>query len=225
MSDIYPRSSFPIYLNIPVGLIGMDVVFYMRPNTVNTMRSYLQVGYPLCALYLQKKLTSTERMNMTKETRVVMSFSVTSGNLYNIKDKMRIVQSWFSEENKKILYGTNDSGMLMFNSEYKDLNVLCVSEFGNTRTAIKIVPAVIEVGNGVLQPGVIFYINKQDNGILMRESEILRFCDFILGFEFVTYANFVMSCVDYADKCGQLISYEEMLRRMQMNRSYDTNIR
>src|SRR5699024_8471247 len=115
-----PRSSFPIYLNIPVGLIGMDVVFYMRPNTVNTMRSYLQVGYPLCALYLQKKLTSTERMNMTKETRAVMSFSVTSGNLYNIKDKMRIVQSWFSEENKKILYGTNDSGMLMFNSEYKD---------------------------------------------------------------------------------------------------------
>ena len=59
----------------------------------------------------------------------------------------------------------------------------------------------------------------------MRESEILRFCDFILGFEFVTYANFVMSCVDYADKCGQLISYEEMLKRMQMNRSYDTNIR
>lgn len=221
MSEIYYKPNYPIYFSIPLPISGIDLMVYMRMNGVNTMRSYYQVGYPTIILYLQKHVTVQQRNQMSNEYKIALSYPITLGNLYMVKEKFKEVLNWFNEDNLKLLYGVNDRGMLIFNSEYSSLNMLCVTETGSKRTALKIVPTVVETANEQYQPGVVVYINKKDNAILLKESEIKRLCEFIISFDFISMSNFIINCMHYSEETGQFLSYDEVLKRMEMNHSYD----
>lgn len=225
MSDIFYKPNYPLYMNIPLGINQLELTLYIKPNSVNTMKSYYQVGYPNCVLYLQKKISSQQRYQLSKEGRASLSFPITLSNIYYIKEKFKTILSWFNDENKRLLYGKNDDGTLLFNSEYSNLNILCVSEYGSIKTALKIVPTIVEVANGIMQPGAILYINRQEHSIILRENEIIRLASFILSFNHIMYTKFVFSCMNYANETGQLIPYDEIMRRMEMNHTYDPNFK
>lgn len=217
--------SQPIYMTIPITINSLEFTLYIKPGIVNTMKSYYQVGFPLSVLYIQKKIPQYQKTQITKEMRNTLSFPITLSNIYDAKMKFKAVLSWYTDENKKLLYGVNNTGQVMFNSEYASLNALFVTEFGSIRTAMKIIPSVIEVAANIYEPGAILYINKQENSIRLREKEIIRLASFIINFDHTIYTNFAMSCMDFAHKTGNLFSYEEVQRRMEINKMYDNNLR
>ena len=81
MSDIFYKPNYPLYMNIPLGINQLELTLYIKPNSVNTMKSYYQVGYPNCVLYFQKKISSQQRYQLSKEGRASLSFPITLSNI------------------------------------------------------------------------------------------------------------------------------------------------
>ena len=213
----------PITFSIPVDIKAIDVMFWMRPFTVDTLNSRYRINYPYATLYIQKNVDYRTRQVMDPAKAAALSFAINPDILENVKDMFREAMSWFSEENLSLLYGKNDDGLLLFNSEYQKLNAICVNEYGRTKTALKITPTVIEIGNGVTAPGVIFYINMMENGVPLRVHELKRLGNFILDFNFIPYTNFAMQCFQYSLATGSLLSREQVQKRLDAQRNYNTN--
>lgn len=215
----------PLSFTIPLELPNVDVIFWMRQFTTDTMNSRYRINYPVSTLYLQRVVSYNDRQAMDQAAQAALSFSITQYNLDDVKDMFREVLSWFTEENKNLLYGRNDDGVLLFNSDYQKLNAMYVNEFAKVKTALKVVPTVIEVGNNVMEPGVVFYINKVENGIILQEYQIKRLCRFILDFNFIPYTQFAMQCFQYSLATGAVLSREQVQQRLDAQRQYNTNFR
>lgn len=223
-NDAY-NPGMPISFSIPLDIKAIDVMFWMRPFTVDTLNSRYRINYPYATLYIQKVVDYNARKAMDPAKAAALSFAVNQDMLESVKDMFREAMSWFSEENLSILYGKNDDGLLLFNSEYQKLNAIAVNEYGNTKTALKITPTVVEIGNGVTAPGVVFYINLMENAILLREYELRRLGEFILDFNFIPYTQFAMQCFQYSLSTGSLLSREQVQKRLDSQRQYNTNFR
>ena len=225
MSEELKPIGMPISFNIPLDIPNIDIIFWMRPFTTSTLLKRYKIDYPFSTLYIQKSISYNERKAMDPILASSLSFSITPNILNGVKEIFKEAKSWFTEENLSVLYGMNDEGILMFNSEYKKLNALYVNEYGSSKTALKIVPTVIEVGNNVMKPGVIFYINLTANGIALRDFEFIRLADFILDFNFITYNQFAMQCFDHCLLTGSILSREQIQERLNYQRQYNTNFR
>lgn len=215
----------PLSFTIPLEIPSIEVMFWMRQFTTDTLNTRFRINYPFTVLYIQRVVQYKDRQMMDKNGQSMLSFCITQNILDEVKDMFKEVKSWFTEENKKILYGRNDEGVLMFNSDYQKLNAICVNEFGKVKTALKVVPTVVEVGNQVMEPGVILYINLAENGILLREYQIKRLCQFILDFNFIPYTQFAMQCFQHSLVTGSILSREQVQQRLDAQRQYNTNFR
>ena len=216
-------NNLPITFNIPINISGIDVIFWMRQFTIDTMMKNYKMNYPNPILYLQKQTTYHQRQSMDPDSAKALSFAISNYNLYEVQEIFREASNWFTPENIEILYGSTDSGVLVFNNDYSKLNVLYTNDFGNIKTAIKIVPTTVEVAQGVYKPGVVFYINKQENGIIIKGTEFLRLCNFIEKFNFETYVQFTLSCFNHCAATNSIISQEEVQKRLNAMRTYNTN--
>lgn len=215
----------PLSITIPLDLPNIEIMFWMRQFTTDTLNTRYRINYPYTALYIQKTVQYKDRQMMDKDAQSMLSFCITQNSLDDVKEMFREVYSWFTEKNKEILYGRNDDGMLMFNSDYQKLNAIYVNEFAKVKTVLKVAPTVIEVGNQVMEPGVVFYINRAENGILLREYQIKRLCKFILDFNFIPYTQFAMQCFQHSLATGAILTREQVQQRLDAQRQYDTNFR
>ena len=218
-------NGMPLSFSIPLDIPNIDVMFWMRQFTTDTMNTRYKINYPFTTLYIQKVVQYKDRQLMDPNTQSMLSFSITPNILDDVKDMFKEVLSWFTVENKNILYGKNDEGLLMFNSDYQKLNAICVNEYGKVKTAMKIVPTVVEIGNQVMEPGVVFYINSTDNGIILREYQIKRLCRFIIDFNFIPYTQFAMQCFQHCLITGSILTREQVQQRLDAQRQYNTNFR
>ena len=215
----------PLSFTIPLEIPNIEVMFWMRQFTTDTLNTRYRINYPFTSLYIQRVVQYNDRQMMDKNAQSMLSFCITQNILDDVKSMFREVYSWFTEENKKILYGRNDEGILMFNSDYQKLNAICVNEFGKVKTALKVVPTVVEVGNQVMEPGVILYINLAENGIVLREYQIKRLCRFIDEFNFIPYTQFAMQCFQHSLITGSILTREQVQQRLDAQRQYNTNFR
>lgn len=225
MTDNSFNPGMPLTFTIPLDIKGLELTFWMRPFTTDTLNTRYRINYPMSTLYLQKSVEYKERQAMDPGTVASLSFSITPDILDSVKDMFREALSWFTEQNLSLLYGKNDDGVLLFNSEYQKLNAICVNEYGRAKSALKIVPTVIEIGNNVMAPGAIFYINMVANGIILRDYELIRLGNFILDFNFIPYTQFAMECFQYSLATGSLLSREQVQKRLDSQRQYNTNFR
>lgn len=217
--------TLPLTINIPINVPKLEAIFWMRQFTIDTMMKRYQINYPSATLYLQKSTTYDERKNIDPNAAALLSFAITEYNIDEVKDIFSQALNWFTDENVKLLYGKNDDGVLMFNSEYSKLGALYVDEYSRVKTALKIVPTVVEVGIGVMVPGVVFYINQMDNGIIFKYSEFKRLANFILRFNFIPYIQFAMQCFQYSITTGSLLTREQVQQRYEAQKQYNTNFR
>lgn len=215
----------PITFTIPLELPNIELTFWMRQFTTDTMNTRYRINYPYASLYIQKVVPYADRQAMDPATQDALSFCINDNILVDVKEMFREVLTWFEEKNKEILYGRNDAGLLMFNTDYQKLCAIYVNEFSRVKTALKIVPTVVEVGNQVYEPGVVFYINLAENGIVLREYQIKRLCRFILDFNFIPYTQFAMNCFQHSIVTGSLLSREQVQQRLEMQRQYNTNFK
>ena len=185
----------------------------MRPFYVDTNKSYYKIYEPRSTLYIKKKLKYDVAMALTKEQKDSLSYSITSYNFYDIKEIFEIAASWFEPDNIKELYGTNNEGMLVFNMDYKNLNVFHVDEFSSIKTSLKIVPCPVEVGYMKYVPGVVLYLNKLENSIILSGKEFLRLARFIINFDFLKYEQHLMNCFMYAKLNKSVNSIEVVEKR------------
>ncbi len=219
------NTGFPISFNIPLNISNLDILFWMRPFTTDTLNKRYRINYPYSILYLQKVIPYSERQSMDPGSANSLSFTITPNNLNDVKETFKEAKSWFNEENVKVLYGVSDSGALMFNSEYSKLNAIYVNEFGSSKSVIKIVPTVIEVGNEVMKPGAVLYINLLANAIVLRDYELIRLANFINEFNFITYNQFALQCFDHCLLTGNILSREQIEQRLNYQKQYNTNIK
>ena len=215
--------TLPLTLNIPLNVPKLDAMFWMRQFTTDTMMKRYQINYPSATLYLQKTTTYDERKNLDSSSLSMMSFAITEYNLDGVKDVFKEATSWFTDENINILYGKNDEGLLMFNSDYSKLGALYVDEFSRVKTALKIVPTVVEVGVGVMVPGVVLYINQLENGVILKYQEFKRLANFILRFNFIPYMQFAMECFHHSIITGSLLTREQVQQRYEAQKQYNSN--
>ena len=225
MSGPFYTPGYPLTLTIPLGMKELEFTYWMRPFTIETMKKTYRVNHPYSTLYIKKKVDYKAREVMDPTALASLSFSVNSYNLESVKNIFREVLTWFEDENKNLLYGRNDSGTLIFNSDYQKLNALHSDVFSGVRTALQIVPTVVEIGQGVMEPGVVFYINQKANAIVLREYEIRRIANFMLNFSFIAYDQFLLSCFNYCRETGAILTYEQVQQRFEAQRQYDTNLR
>ena len=223
-SDTF-NPGMPITITIPLELKNVEVIFWMRPFTTDTLKTRYKINHPYSSLYIQRVLPYNDRQNLDPASNASLSFCVSQFNLEDVKEMFREALSWFTSENMNILYGKNDEGLLMFNSEYQKLSAICVNEYGKAKTALKIVPTVVEVGNNIYEPGVIFYINMVANGIVMRVYELKRLANFIIDFNFIPYNQFALQCFQHCLTTGAILSREQVQKRLDSQRQYNTNFR
>ena len=112
------NGSMPITFNIPLDLPNIDLTFWLRQFTTDTLGKRYKINYPYASLYIQKVVPYSDRQQMDPNKASMLSFTVSEYNLDNVKEMFSEVLSWFTSENKKMLYGKNDNGILMFNSDY-----------------------------------------------------------------------------------------------------------
>lgn len=217
------KSSMPITFSIPLDLPNIDLTFWLRQFTTDTMAKRYRVNYPYATLYIQKAVSYSARQQMDPHAAAALSFAVSEYNIDGVKEMFSEVASWFTSENKKLLYGKNDNGLLMFNSDFEKLCAMYVNEYNGVKTVLRVIPTVVEVGNQVMEPGVVFYINMKENGIVLREYQIKRLCNFIERFNFIAYIQFAMQCFQYSLITGNLLSREEMQKRLDAQRQYNSN--
>ena len=215
----------PITFSIPLEIPELDIIFWLRHFSTETLNTRYKLGYPYATLYLQKIVSYNDRAIMDADSKSALSFPITEYNIYDVKDMFTDILNWYSDDGKQLLYGRTDDGMLMFNSEYSKLNASFVNVYGKVKTVIKAVPTVVEIGNQVMEPGAVLYINRKANSIVLRENQIKKLCRFILDFNFIAYTNFALECFNHCMITGTLISREEVQRRLESQRQYNTNFR
>ena len=217
------HNGYPLTFSIPVDIRDLDLIFWMRPFTIDTLQTRYRMNYPYSALYLQKNIPYANRKAMDPAAVKALSFQITSHILPDVQNIFKMAEDWFTDESIKELYGVNDEGTLIFNMDYKDLSATCANEYGNARTAIQLVPAPIEIGQGVIEPGVILYINKKENAIILRKYQLLRLANFFKHFSFIAYTQFAMSCFQYCLTTNSILTYEQVRRRMEQQPQFNSN--
>lgn len=179
-------------------LKDLELIYWLRPFTVDVLKTRYRLNYPFRCLYLQKTVSYSIKQEMHPDDTKLLSFQVTENNLEEIKELFEKVGTWFTEDGIKELYGVNDDGLLMFNMEYKDLKASYANEFAGTRAALQVVPAPVEVAKDKLEPGVVIFINKKDNTVVLRTYQIKRLLKFFKHFDFMEYDKFAMQAFQYA---------------------------
>ena len=201
---------YPLTFTISTDVRELEFVFWMRPFTIEVMKTRYQLNRPHCVLYLQKVVPYQVKKNMSPSDANALSFQITESNLFDVQEMFEKVDSWFTEESIRELYGVNDAGMLLFNMEYKDLKATCVDETASTKRAIQIVPAPVEIAKDKLEPGVILFINRKENAIVLQRRQYMRMSQFIRNFNFQAYMQFAMTCFQYSLTNENIISREEV---------------
>lgn len=218
-------NQYSMSLSIPTDIKELELIYWLRPYTVDVLNTRFRINPPGSSLYIQKVVSYQARKAMNPDDAKLLSFMVSPSNLQDVKDAFEKVDSWFTEESLKELYGVNDEGNLMFNMEYRDLKALCVDENGAVKTALKIVPAPVEIGNEKLEPGAILFINRQANAIILRTRQIRRLARFFLDFSFIAYDQYVMACFQYALANKNIISQKEAQQIARDQSSYNPNFK
>ena len=198
-------NSYPLTFNIPSNIKELDLIFWIRPFTIETQAKRFRMNFPHFSLYMQKSIPYQDLKALNQDQRKGLSFQIDYTNLYNVKSVFRIVETWFDEENLKELYGTRDDGQLIFNMEYKDLKAGFVDEFALVKQAFQFIPAPIQISYNQIEPGVILYINRKENYIVLRNHQILFLCDFFKRFDLNEYGMLALQSFQYSLTNGNIL--------------------
>lgn len=209
---------------IPSTIKDITFKYWLSGISVDTYAKRYQLQYPKEYLYIALNRSYNDIMQLPEQDRKLLTYTVSNYNLIEIQEMFETALQWFTPENKEVLYSKTENGTLVFNGEYNNLSVKHVDEYSNIRTALKICPAIIEVGASVYEPGVILYINRSSNTVLIKESQFRRFARFIIGFRFETYTSFALQCFGYAEKTGSIVTEDEVKKRLKFQRMYNSNI-
>lgn len=201
---------YPLTFTISTDVRELEFIFWMRPFSAEVQKTRFQLNRPFVSLYMQKVVPYTIRKDMPTDAVNSLAFQITEANLFDVQEMFDKVDTWFTEESIKELYGTNDSGMLMFNMEYKDLKATCVDETSSIKKALQVVPAPVEIGKDMMEPGVVIFINRQENAIVLRMNQYKRLSKFIHNFNFLAYMQYAMTCFQYALSNGNVIEKNEL---------------
>lgn len=201
---------FPLTFSISTDVRDLEFVFWMRPFSVEVMKTRYLLNRPFVTLFMQKVVPYQLRKDMSPADSSALSYNITEANLFDVQEMFSKVDTWFSEESIRELYGTNDRGMLMFNMDYKDLQATCVDENASVKKALRIVPAPVEVGKDIMEPGAVLFINRQENAIVLRTAQYKRLSNFIHQFSFPAYMQYAMTCFQYALANGNVVGREEL---------------
>ena len=212
-------------LSIPTDIKDLEMIYWLRAFTVDVLNTRYRLNPPGSSLYLQKVIPYQNRKAMNPDLVKLLSFTVTPSNLENVKDMFDRLESWFTDESIKELYGVNDEGNLMFNMEYRDLKAMCVDESGAVKTALKVVPAPVAIGQDRLEPGAILFINRQDNSIVLRKQQAKRLARFILDFSFLAYDQYVMTCFQYALANHNILTVQDVNRIAKDQATFNSNFK
>ena len=205
-------NNLSLTMEIPNDIKDLSLIYWMRSFYVETHNTRLKLNHPYSTLYIQKDIPWNLRKDMPRDQQDSMSFMITRNNIVDIQEGFTNVQDWFSRESLKELYGRDDEGHLMFNMDYRDLKVLVADSSGRARKALEIVPAPIEVGQGVLEPGAVIFINNKENSIICRKPQILWLCQFIREFNFYHMDNYLFTAFQYSLVSGNVLSRDETLK-------------
>ena len=218
-------NQYSMSLAIPTDIKELELIYWLRPYTVDVLNTRYRINPPGSTLYLQKVVPYQTKKAMNPDEAKLLSYAITPTNLSDVKDMFEKVASWFTDESLKELYGLNDEGGLMFNMEYKDLKAICVDETSAVKTALKIVPAPVEIGNEKLEPGVVLFVNRQANAIVLRMHQIKRLCRFIHDFSFLAYDQYAMTCFQYALANQNVITQRDANQIANNQASFNTNFK
>ena len=218
-----PYSNFPLTIPISFGIKEIDALYWMRSFTVDTLMKRYRLNKPYSVLYLQKTVAYRDMQAMDPSSKKALSFAVNEYNLDDVKDFFGEIYTWFLPDNVSQLYGENDDGLLVFNMDFKDLCAKVVDEYGMIKTALKCVPTTVEYAHEKYERGVVFFINRHANGVVLRQRQIVRMCKFFEKFDFMAWDQYAMGCFAYAAQLGRILSYEELKQQMDANRQYNSN--
>jgi hypothetical protein len=212
-------------LNIPIGIQNLQVNFWMPSMSIDTLPKNYTMTLPRPHLYLTLKRDYYVLQAMSDADKKSLTFGMSDYNIKDIQEIFRNALEWFTPENKNKLYEKTEDGMLVFNGEYNGLNALYIDKYASVETGLKIAPSVLEIGQGVYAMGVVIYINRKDNYIMLREYEFIRLARFIIEFNFIGYMQFAMQCHQYCLQTGTILSEEEVRRRWEIQRQFNSNIK
>ena len=212
-------------LNILTDIKDLEMIYWVRSFTVEVLKTRFRLNPPGSSLYLQKVIPYQNRKAMDPDLARLLSFTVTPTNIEDVKDMFDRLDSWFTDESIKELYGVNDEGNLMFNMEYRDLKAMCVDDSGAVKTALKVVPAPVAIGQDKLEPGAILFINRQDNSIVLRKHQARRLARFMLDFSFLAYDQYVMTCFQYALANHNILTSQDVNRIANEQSSFNSNFK
>ena len=216
---------FPLSLSIPTDIKNLELTFWMRHYTVETLAKRYRINPPNPQLFLNKFAPYREAEAMGPTFKEALSFAVNANNLEFIKDIFRKLRSWFDEASIKELYGVDDNGMLAFNMDYKDLKLTYAEDTQVGRKALQFVPAPIAVSQTKVEPGAVMYINRKENAITMTKSQVIRLCGFFENFNFTSYVQYVIALFSYAMYTGNLLSQKDIQEMSRNQRRIDSGFR
>lgn len=211
--------------DINLGIKDLKLTYWLRPFQVEELDKRYNVLNPRAALYIQYDPDEPTKKLIGFDNLREASFQVTENNIYEVKRVFSDALSWFEPENIEKLYGRNNEGELIFNSEFKNLNSSYVEEYGSVRKAIQIMPVPITTGYDSYEPGVILYLVRKEFNIRMNGKKLSLLANFVKDFNFVSYNQFMMGCLLYSITTGNFISNTEMKRRAQQEQMRNPNFR
>ena len=224
-STVSSTNQKPLTHIIDLGIKDLQLVYYMRPFQVERQEKRIQILNPRGALYLQYNPDEPTKKLIGYEKLKEASFQITQTNIYEIKRVFSDALSWFEPENLENLFGMNDEGELIFNSEFNNLNSSYVEEYGSIRRAIQIMPVPLSSGYNKSEPGVILYITRKEFNIRMNEIKLRVLAGFLKDFSFIAYNQFLMGCYLYSLATGNVITEEQMQRRAMEEQIRNSNFK
>lgn len=135
------------------------------------------------------------------------SFRINRVNRRRLLRTIETALDWF--KTIEDLFVVKD-GTLYFNTDYNNLkSVYAPKYYENPQQGMKIVPTTIEVGNGVMNEGVILYINRLENHILLLKDELQELYDLLVDFDFAAETLVTYQALEMAIRTNSTVSYEK----------------
>ena len=190
--NIFKTNKYTLTLFIP----PVETVYYTNKYQVN----------PNSVLYLAMPWKAG--MDTTGK-----SFKITIANRKRVLQVIKTALEWFEELTD--LFVTAQNGVLYFNNDYNNLKSIYNHKYYETPQAIKIVPSAIEVGQGVMAEGVVFYMNKLENYLLLTKEELQELYDVLEEFDFASQTILTYKALEMSAMTNQMTSYQQWADRMR----------
>ena len=160
--------------------------------------------------------------DIAKEMKKYRRFKIKPSNLKSLLRTFSTVLDWYYSDKYDDIFVENDHGVLVFNSDYKDLHAITERSYFEDNV-IKIIPTRVEVAYQKYVEGVKLFVNRMENyvDLTIQEFEILY--DLLDQFDFTTAVLLSYEALRHSVNTGKLVGEVELQRRRQMIGYYDNH--